>query len=228
MIVNALYTTVHTQPKHCVALCTQVTSVLNAKCLIVCFTRVDQVPIFWVYFGGQQTVTIVVFPTNMGDCGSPRKQEVVDRLRERLVKYRAQNNLSYQRFTAALPHQLQSDSTETRALFQRFQESKNKRPAKNVKQEDKQNKVRTDPNGERGNLSHETDASRQHLMVSWKWPSPICVHWLFACETMHTVHTAVCVCIQAREAMALVVWDDLHTVGFTRTWGHERKQQSQL
>lgn len=78
----------------------------------------------------------------MGDCVSPnRKQEVVDRLRERLERYRQQQSISYQKYAATLPGRWQSDKQDTRTLCQRVQDSKNKRPAKNVKQEDKQTKV---------------------------------------------------------------------------------------
>ena len=83
----------------------------------------------------------------MGDYLSPRKQQVVVRLRERLERVRRDSGLSLQKYKIADPQRRGQEQQETDEYFRRYIDNRNKRTPRNVKQESGQSKIKSESNG---------------------------------------------------------------------------------
>lgn len=101
----------------------------------------------------------------MGDYLSPRKQQVVVRLRERIEKVRKGKAQSLRIFDASTPQRREQERQDTQEFHRRIIENRNKRTPRNVKaQESGQSKVKSEPNGNCSNS--EMGRNQPQVVVS--------------------------------------------------------------
>ncbi|XP_038055855.1 mastermind-like protein 3 [Patiria miniata] len=118
----------------------------------------------------------------MGDFMSPKKQHVVDRIRERLERCKKHQELSQLRYDSTRDERWSQERQEKDILHQRYQDNRSRRQPKGPKQDGGQNKTKSEGNttgtggaegpGGRGTVSNKHSERKRPHSESTNGPDP--------------------------------------------------------